>query len=353
MTEVIKLAKVNGVRKRGSYFSDLASSLAADRRRDWFARGAIEGAPIACIAAPEKRGKSWMVADLAVQAIAGGAWLGVFEITRPGPVVIVDTENGAHEYARRVARIARAHGLDANNATRAVMHRWASDLLLVDGNSAIDELIEECLDVKPAAIVFDPWRNFLAGDENSATDTIAALRHVARIRDALSCPAILLHHVNRDGKMSGSRALRGRCDLFIEGGERSEGAAPIYRAMGRTLRPSDAISQPFRINLEHENDDDDRTACTRVIFSAIAEAPIPYALAADGELSKDAKRALAELQAHPEGLTARRLRDLAKWNGKQAAAALDELSKAALAGVEQAGKNGRSFPLWRATSEGE
>jgi len=321
-----------------TYFSDLGRSLASATNRSWFARGAIEGAPIVALIGPEKKNKSWALLDLAVAASVGGAWLGACTIDRTGPFVYVDTENGEHEVARRVARIARGTGVDVERALAGVRHRWAPDLLLADGNAAIDDFVSACLPLKPSCVGLDPWRNFLAGDENSTADTIAALRHVARIRDALGCPVVLLHHVNRSGKFAGARALRGRVDLIIEGTEAREGAAPIFRAMGRTLRPFDTIAQPFRIDVEHEHDDDETNASTRVrLVSLTNEVVVPNTteLAA---LSANSKRALLELEQAGAPMPQRKLRDLTGWSNVVARAALDPLLERGLVSMETVAK---------------
>ncbi len=79
-----------------SEFSDLAGAHASiGRERDWFAEGAIEGAPLVVLASGEKVGKSWILIDLAVSTVLGTKWLGAFAIKRPGEAWYVDCEYDA------------------------------------------------------------------------------------------------------------------------------------------------------------------------------------------------------------------------------------------------------------------
>lgn len=82
------------------------------------------------------------------------------------------------------------------------------------------------------------------------------------LRDAARCPVLALHHLNKSGGFTGNRAITTRADLIIEG---SDDEKPEYETRGRQLRARiDPIAQPFTISVEHENDDDDTMAATRI-----------------------------------------------------------------------------------------
>ncbi len=247
-------------------FTNLLTALKdVGKARRWRFEGAIEGAPLVDFIGPEKGNKSWTLIQMALACVTGQPWLGVFACKTPGPVIYVDgCELGAHEFARRAARISRGMGIDIHDAiARGLHHYYAADLQLASANEAMKWLSDEARRIKPALIVIDPWRNLIAGEENSTPDTIASMQVLAKIRTETDAPITIAHHLNRDGKYSGSRSFKTRADLIFEG---SDDEQPWFETKGRYVRlGTDAISkQRFTITVEHDDDEDDTIATTRV-----------------------------------------------------------------------------------------
>lgn len=312
----------SSTRRRLDY-SDLAAAYETiGRDRDWTIEGAIERTPIMVLAGAEKRGKSWMLADLVRVVTMGGKWLGAFESRVRGDAVVIESEYHAPEYARRLARLARGAGQDPREMFRRVRHYSAGDIFLDHDNEALAKLLHDVRDEPPALIVIDPLRNFLGGEENSATDIIEAMRLIATIRDAANAPIALAHHLNKGGTMSGSRALKTRADLFIEGTDEEE---PSYSAIGRTIRTDDAIAKPFRVQIVHEDDGNDTIAATRMRCRFQGENRTREGL------STTARKLLATLKSANEPITSNRLGTLTNTNGKVRGRALEELRSSGVA----------------------
>ncbi len=248
-------------------FSDLLSAYAnVGRLRPWFAEGAIEGTPIIMFSGPEKSHKSWTAMQLAVATVLGNRWLGQFKVKRPGPVVYLDGEYGEYEFTRRIARIARGMGANPLDVLPQIHHLYSAGLTLVATDPTLRASLAAVARVKPSLIVVDPLRNHLSGNENDAHVILDAFKCIASLRDAGKCPVMVLHHLNKSGGFTGSRAITTRADLIIEG---SDGLAPSYSVRGRTVRPQlDPIAQPFTIEAAHENDSDDTIAATRITYAA-------------------------------------------------------------------------------------
>lgn len=306
-------------------YSDLGSAYASiGAERDWTVEGAIEGSPLIVLAGPEKRGKSWILADLARAVATGGKWVGAFEAKVTGDVVIIDGENGPGETSRRLARVARGAGLDPAEIFARVRHYSEGDLFLDHENEPLGALLRDVRENPPALIIVDPFRNFLGGaDENSAADVIEAFRLLSTIRDAAHAPLIAAHHLNRSGTMSGSRAMKTRVDLFIEGSDEDQ---PSYSTIGRKLRTGDAIATPFRVEIVHEHDDDDTIATTRLRCRFQGENHSRDAI------SKTARRLLNALKSIEEPISATKLGTASGvTNGETRKRGLSELRGAGLA----------------------
>ena len=322
------MSAVPVVKPKPKIWSDLAAALdGVTHQRRWFAEGAIEGCPIVVLTAPEKSGKSWALLDLTVATVVGGAWCGVFPIQKPGPVIYVDAELGQHEFARRIARVARGHGHAPHDVVAGVRHITTPAPILDlneyrDRDAQGSRLLANMAAEKPSLVILDPYRNLIPGHENDAKDAVAAVKVMARIRDTLEVPVLVAHHLNKAGGFSGSRAFKGLADLIIEGTDEPQ---PWYGAVGRTLRRDDPITRRFTIGVEHQQDDDDTRAATRLRLRFEGDR------AGRTSMSKPAQLVLAELQAVTGPVPPGHLQRRTKRNSETVQRALAELQAAGLA----------------------
>lgn len=315
-------------------YSDLEGAYASiGKARNWMIEGAIEGSPIVVLAGPEKRGKSWILADLVRVVVTGGKWLGTFEARVRGSAVVIENEYGSIEYARRLARLARGAGRDPAELLRKdgpIRHYCGHDLLLDEDNEAFANLLADVEEDHPAIIIIDPYRNFLVGEENSVPHNIAAMRQIARLRDAANAPVFIAHHLNRAGTMSGSRALKTRADMFIEG---TDADHPKYKTIGRTIRSRDAIAKTFIAKIVHTDDDDDTIATATLGCKFEGESKTHESM------TTSAKKLLAVLKDLTAPMSAKKLGDRsAISNGVVRGKALVELHEAGLVKKTDDGK---------------
>ena len=299
-------------------YTDLVATFESiGKERKWAVEGAFENAPLVVWTAPEKGGKTWAAIDLCVALVTGEKWLGAFQARAKGPPLYLDGEVGDYDFARRAARIARGRGHPPREVLGRIKHLSSPGFYLHRESEFFLPVLNDATALHPSVIIIDPWRNHLLGDENSARDTIDAMTAAAALRDRAGAPVIILHHLNKAGGMSGSRALRTRADLILVGTDEAE---PHYSAVGRTVRAGDAIARPFTIVVQHEDDDDDRIAKT------VVRARFEGESSARSDLSKPAARLLAELQTRTSPASAN---DLGKAvgvnNGTVRSRALKEL----------------------------
>lgn len=288
--------------------------------RDWIVEGVIEDDPIIVFTGPEKRWKSWIGVDLAVAMATGGKWLGEFQVTEPGDVIVVDVEYGKNEWTRRMKRVCAARGVDPRRVLDRIRYfdgRYGFMLSAAQSPEYV-QLVNDVKHAPPALIIIDPLRNVLDGDENSAKDIIAAMKLANTLRCLGGCPVFIAHHLNRSGKMAGSRAIRSRADLLFDGSDKPQ---PWYTATGRTIRSSDPIAKPFTVKVEHENDGNDSIAKTllRVEWSKGEESP--------DQKDREEKVIAALKGAGSKGLIITRIRNAAKLSSTNAKATLEKLRK--------------------------
>ena len=327
-------AVVKAVGRPETQFIDLGEHLDSTSERDWFAEGAIEDNPVVLFTGPEKSGKSWILADLAVATIAEQKWLGRFPIRRPGPVLVLDGEYGPHEFARRLTRISRGRGLDPRSITRDLLYVYSVGLYLTKESERFISLAKDLQAhrIEPTLIIVDPLRNHLDGDENSAGDVLDAFRCLNGMKIQGECPVIVSHHLNRAGSMSGSRALLGRVDQAFTGSDEDQ---PWYSCIGRTIRRTDPIAQRWTARIDHEHDDNDSIARTVLTSRFATEAK------GTSELSKLARTVFDVLQNGSK--TGSSLKAAIKRNYKDVMRALNEL--------QTAGRVTKHGDVWEVSTE--
>ncbi|MBX3201799.1 MAG: AAA family ATPase [Labilithrix sp.] len=312
-------------------YGDLLAALKRiGAEREWVVEGAIESNPIIVLTGPEKKHKSFIGTDLAVAVATGTKWLGAFQVREPGDVVIVDGEYGVQEWSRRVKRICAGRGLDAEAVVRRLRYFDAKfGFMLSHLSVEYAQIAEDIRRNPPALVILDPFRNFLDGDEISAKDIIAAMRLINNLRCLGNCPVLVTHHLTKTGGMSGSRAIRSRADMLIEG---SDDDQPWYSATGRTIRSGDPIAKRFTVRVEHEDDDDDRIAKTRLLLRFSGES------GEKGPLSKPAQRLHAEMKKRIRPASANDLGKAAGvLNGRGRSKAMRDLADLGLAVETKAG----------------
>lgn len=157
-------------------------------------------------------GKSYVFSiDLALSVASGRPFLGL-PILHKGPVVVVAAE-GAQ--CGRIGAWKIAHGYDLDVVLG--VHVRQSALQLLDA-AAVERFIADAKPIRPVLVVLDTFaRCLVGGDENSARDVGLAIAAADRIRVALDCTVLIVHHTNKAGTSErGSGALRGACDAMFQ-----------------------------------------------------------------------------------------------------------------------------------------
>ncbi|NUQ67657.1 MAG: AAA family ATPase [Phycisphaerales bacterium] len=167
------------------------------------------------LVAPPANAKSFLALDLAIAVASDTPWHG--REVEGGYVMLVNAE-GFGTFGQRIDA--------AISALPPEKQRLALSRLLITGDapaihrqddpSLIIERARE-LDEPPKLVVLDTLARCMpGGDENAAQDMGSFIAGVDRIRDALGCAVLILHHTIKDGTTErGSSALRGACDVML------------------------------------------------------------------------------------------------------------------------------------------
>ncbi|GDX98696.1 hypothetical protein LBMAG48_11000 [Phycisphaerae bacterium] len=167
------------------------------------------------LVAPPANAKSFLALDLAISIASDTPWHG--REVEAGYVMLVNAE-GFGTFGQRIdaaisalppekQRLALSRLLITGDAP--AIHRQDDPSLIIERARALDE--------PPKLVVLDTLARCMpGGDENAAQDMGSFIAGVDKIRDALGCAVLILHHTIKDGTTErGSSALRGACDVML------------------------------------------------------------------------------------------------------------------------------------------
>jgi hypothetical protein len=205
-------AKPRGTEHRRRFTVLDTAALLARPRPSYLVADVLVQGTLAVLYGPAGAGKSFLALDLAFSVVTGTPWHG--HVVQPGAVVYIAAEGGGG-LAERVQAWMTAHQITSIDDAWYVL--GAVNLLDEDEVTAcLAELAE--LPVRPVLLIVDTLpRCLVGGDENSAKDMGRAVAALDRLREALGCTVLLLHHTARHHDAErGSTALRGAADTMLE-----------------------------------------------------------------------------------------------------------------------------------------
>ena len=167
----------------------------------WLYPGLIQALGLIFLVGAPKSLKSFIALLLAVCAAAGAPFAGIEPAAGPLRVALWVGEGVSGLHARLKA-IEDYYGLDVGER-----------LIILTGPFVSDEVIDLVKDDGVDVIIIDTLARAIAStnlDENSAKDMGAAVFEFDRIRDALNCLVILVHHSGKDA----GRGMRGSSSLL-------------------------------------------------------------------------------------------------------------------------------------------
>ena len=181
---------------------------------EWLIEGVLPAGGMVVLYGPSGGGKTFATMSMGYAISAGIDWLG--RQTKQGPVVYVAAE-GASGFNVRVEALEAVHGLPADSFFTV------PEAINLTNGAEVDALIEQVLALldKPKLLVFDTLaRCLVGGDENNPRDMGLLVAGADRIRKALGCAVLIVHHCGKSkgATYRGHSALVGAADAVIRFG---------------------------------------------------------------------------------------------------------------------------------------
>jgi RecA-family ATPase len=169
-------------------------------------RGLLIEGDYGVLGAQHKFGKTWIATDLGVNVAAGGSFLGVYPIDKPGTVIVFAGEGGERKIVRRSRAVAAHYGIELDTIPLYFRGR-APKLADLDQVERLRLTVEQ---MQPVLVIIDPAYLALAGAETSNLASMGVLlERVQYICQSVGAALLLTHHWNKTGTGSGAERFTG------------------------------------------------------------------------------------------------------------------------------------------------
>jgi len=177
---------------------------------DWLVEDLLGKQSLGAVQGFAKTAKTWVVLELATAIVMGRPAFGRFEVTEPGPVIVVLEESPPKMTRKRLDALGRGHN---------VLHGKPG--LYVSSNERVrlgpdddgwrERIREMAKAIRPRAVLLDPLVRIKGEevDENEQKEISSVLHFLADLRDEFTCATVFAHHTGHADK----RRFRGSSDL--------------------------------------------------------------------------------------------------------------------------------------------
>jgi KaiC/GvpD/RAD55 family RecA-like ATPase len=250
----------------------------------WLIRDMLQPQSVAVVFGPPKGGKTFTTTDLLMHGAHGMEWHG-HEVPRPLRVAFLAGEG-------RTGLKVRLHAWLEHHDTAQL----GGDFRLLPEALSLPDRVTEVVELlrvyRPDAVAVDTLNAYYGpGDENSTQDMSSFVASLRRVRDAVGCAVIVLHHTGLAdaGRERGSNVLRAAADVVIQVGK-DEGGTGLVGFQVVTARDFGEWEQPLSLRLKRVEtdwtDDQGRPMATCIVESAT----MPVTLAGRGRKLSDKQR---------------------------------------------------------------
>ena len=181
----------------------------------WLFEGLWAESGVGLIGGEPKSFKSWLALEMATSLASGRPCLGVYDVQRPGPVLLYMAEDAAAVVKQRLVAICRHRQLKLDSLPIYVI---TADLLRLDQQGDQQRLRHTLERLRPRMLVLDPLVRLHTANENSANEISALLAYFRQLQRAFDCAIAIVHHSRKNGSATRpGQALRGSGDLHAFG----------------------------------------------------------------------------------------------------------------------------------------
>jgi RecA-family ATPase len=156
------------------------------------------------------------------RVLAGGTVERMFCVPKPKRVLLFEQEVGSYGMKNRMMPMVNAitDPVHKDAMLDNLVIRSRDTELLLDSDAGMKRIGGIIEQVKPEVVIFDPFVEFHASEENSTMAMNNVLRNISRLRDYFGTETIFSHHCSKpseEKRREGADLLRGNSVIFGKG----------------------------------------------------------------------------------------------------------------------------------------
>lgn len=210
---------------------------------EWFVKDLL-GPGLALIYADEKQGKSMMAANMALSISTREKLWDWFVVPKARGVLYLDLEQNVAFGRQRWKKI-----LDGRQAPQnlRVVFNW--ERMDHGGLDDLKEVLQSNPDIE--VVVFDIWSEFIPLSSQPGSNAyhmeVELLKKLKKVANEYRCLFVLVHHTNKDGDASGTRAMKSSPDYLFDLHRDPRSTVGEVEVKGKNI---EACKLLFNVNLE-------------------------------------------------------------------------------------------------------
>lgn len=183
--------KSETVYAEGSEAEDIETFLEGDEEVEWIVPGVIAKNTIGFVAGLPETFKTWILADLAIEAAVGGKWLGTS--VAETKVLFIDQERFRGETRRRFKKMLTAKNIGGSEV-KGKLYIQVGSTIKLNNDVSFEAFRKKLGEIKPELVIIDSFATFHTAAENDRQDIQKVLERVKQLRQEFGCTFLFIDH---------------------------------------------------------------------------------------------------------------------------------------------------------------
>lgn len=209
----------------------------------------------AMVAGPPGAGKSFIILDLCLALVLGEQFASQFNAREDATRVLYLASEGHEGFSQRLKAAKKKYQVEAQHLQNFRIIEAVPNFYAQGGEDAVESFIEglQSTGFHPDLIVVDTFHDSITGaNENDSGDAGVVLKNIQKVRQALACAVMVVHHTGKSGETErGSSAYKGKADLLVF--VQSDGPSGELK-LGKSKDGGHFNPIPFSLAKEHPDD---------------------------------------------------------------------------------------------------
>lgn len=179
------------IHTQGNQAEDITDFLKGEEKVEWIVPGVVAKSSIGFVAGLPETYKTWIMADLAIEAGVGGTWLGIK--VNKARTLFIDQERFKGETRRRFKKMIKAKNLSMKDLHNNLYIQVGSSVRL-NLEESFEAFRRKLAEIRPDLVIVDSFATFSTVAENDRQEVQKVLEKIKQLRQEFGCTFMLIDH---------------------------------------------------------------------------------------------------------------------------------------------------------------